>query len=317
MAKQNKFERMLELLVNEDKQAAEELFHEIVVEHSREIYKSLIENDLNDFDLDEAGMGGDPADKMVGDVKFGDDDDMDDEDMDMDDEDMDMDMDDEDEDSFDVGDSDDMEDKIDDLSAQIASMAADLERAVSSLKDEDEDMDNEDMDMDDEDMDMDDDDEDEDMDMDDDDEDEDMDMDDDDEDESDDEDDDMPKVGESRQHRSAGEEMREYVEKVSTGHGAEKRGSGESGNTYTKSPVAGKNDMGGKSSNLVQGGEADAKGTKGGLADPSAKEESMGNVNVPGGKASKSQSKMSKGHGSEKKGGTESATNKRSTLGSR
>jgi len=31
MADQNKFEKMLELLVNEDKEAAQELFHEIVV----------------------------------------------------------------------------------------------------------------------------------------------------------------------------------------------------------------------------------------------------------------------------------------------
>ena len=42
MADQNKFEKMLELLVNEDKEAAQELFHEIVVEKSRDIYEGLL-----------------------------------------------------------------------------------------------------------------------------------------------------------------------------------------------------------------------------------------------------------------------------------
>ena len=38
MADRNKFEEMLERLINEDKEGAEELFHEIVVEKSRNIY---------------------------------------------------------------------------------------------------------------------------------------------------------------------------------------------------------------------------------------------------------------------------------------
>ena len=45
MADQNKFEKMLELLVNEDKEAAQELFHEIVVEKSRDIYEGLLEDE--------------------------------------------------------------------------------------------------------------------------------------------------------------------------------------------------------------------------------------------------------------------------------
>lgn len=62
MAKTNKFEEMLERLVNEDVQGARDLFHEIVVEKSRDIYESLLENDMYDededleeeFDLDES-----------------------------------------------------------------------------------------------------------------------------------------------------------------------------------------------------------------------------------------------------------------------
>ena len=110
--------------------------------------------------------------------------------------------------------------------------------------------------------------------------------------------------------------MREYVEKVASGHGAESKGHGEEGGTNTKSVVASKNDMGGTASNLAQGQEGSAGGTAGGLANPSTKEENAGNVNVPGGKAGKSMSNMPKGHGAEKKGAGETADNKKSAIGS-
>ena len=42
MADRNKFEEMLEKLVAEDRKGAEELFHEIVVEKSRNIYENLL-----------------------------------------------------------------------------------------------------------------------------------------------------------------------------------------------------------------------------------------------------------------------------------
>ena len=38
----NKFEAMLEKLVADDRSGAEELFHDIVVEKSREIYENLL-----------------------------------------------------------------------------------------------------------------------------------------------------------------------------------------------------------------------------------------------------------------------------------
>ena len=38
----NKFEQLLDLIVNEEHEKANELFHEIVVEKSREIYENLI-----------------------------------------------------------------------------------------------------------------------------------------------------------------------------------------------------------------------------------------------------------------------------------
>ena len=52
MADRNKFEEMLELLINEDKEGAEALFHEIVVEKSRDIYESLLEDEA-DIEEDE------------------------------------------------------------------------------------------------------------------------------------------------------------------------------------------------------------------------------------------------------------------------
>ena len=45
MTDQNKFEEMLERLINEDRSGAEELFHEIVVAKSREIYQDIIESE--------------------------------------------------------------------------------------------------------------------------------------------------------------------------------------------------------------------------------------------------------------------------------
>ena len=107
--------------------------------------------------------------------------------------------------------------------------------------------------------------------------------------------------------KSEAETMREYVEKVTAKMG--------DNGANTKSTVASANNMGGDASNLVAGGEADTKGTTGGLAAPSEKEDNAGNVNVPGGKAAKSNKAMPKGHGAEKKGAGETADNKKSTIG--
>jgi len=50
MANSNKFEEMLEHLINEDREKAEELFHEIVVAKSRDIYENLLADDLDEAD---------------------------------------------------------------------------------------------------------------------------------------------------------------------------------------------------------------------------------------------------------------------------
>ena len=42
----NKFESLLELLINEENDKAEALFHEIVVEKSRDIYEGLADEEV-------------------------------------------------------------------------------------------------------------------------------------------------------------------------------------------------------------------------------------------------------------------------------
>lgn len=308
---------MLERLVNEDREGAEALFHEIVVEKSRDIYQSILESeedeDLDeaeeDEDLDEAShddddddddedldestdedddldemfgldefemeadpMGGDASDDMMSDLG------MDDSDMDDGEGDMDGDMDDR---------VQDLEDALDELKAEFESMMGDNEG------DDDMDMDDEEGDMDDEEGDM---------------------------------DDEEPeeeafqyeskkddKKDDKKDKKTAGEEMREYVEKVSGG-GLDAQKIGGDNGTNAKSIVAGKNDMGGTTTNMVRGdteqGVESAKGQLKGssLFKGTAKEDSAGNINVPGGKAGKTAFKKSEpGHGAERKGKPETA----------
>lgn len=329
MADRSKFEEMLERLINEDKDGAEELFHEIVVEKSRDIYEGLLETDLDDleeetdedddeveegsykkkkmkkeeddedvsedFDLDEfevegdddMGMGGDPTDDMMSDLEGGDDDEGDD--MDMDDQEG----------------EDGMEDRVEDLEDALDDLKAEFEKMMAGEDGEEDSEGDADMDVD-------------------------MDVDagdDDGEDETeeeslyfgeaeDDEEEDDEDMDEGSEKKSDTETMREYVEKVSGGGLDASKIGGDNG-ANAKSTVAGKNDMGGTAANIVSGGESKGEGTKGGLADTSTKEEDAGNINVPGGKASKSMKAQPKGHGAEKKGQGETAANKKSTIGSR
>ena len=107
--------------------------------------------------------------------------------------------------------------------------------------------------------------------------------------------------------------VREYVEKVPAAK------MGDNG-ANAKSVVAGKNDMGGTTANIVRGGEEPAKfaGAPGGQLSGSSllkgapKEDNAGNINVPGGKAGNAFSKKEPGHGAEKKGAAEQADNKQS-----
>ena len=57
----NKFEQLIEYVINDDESKARELFHDIVVEKSREIYESLMDEDQT--------IGGDASDDLIADVE--------------------------------------------------------------------------------------------------------------------------------------------------------------------------------------------------------------------------------------------------------
>ena len=61
-----KFEQLIDYIINEDEIKAKELFHEIVVEKSREIYESIMDEEMMDeMDMEEGeGMGGQVGDLL-------------------------------------------------------------------------------------------------------------------------------------------------------------------------------------------------------------------------------------------------------------
>ena len=76
----NKFEQLIEYVINDEEQKARELFHDIVVGKSREIYESLMQEEAEEEELDESAeeeeeldedaMGGDAADDLIDNVEM-------------------------------------------------------------------------------------------------------------------------------------------------------------------------------------------------------------------------------------------------------
>lgn len=302
---------MLEKLVNNDRAGADSLFHEFVIEKSRSIYEKMLEDEAKDLEVDEATDEDveegteeevdeatdeevdeaseevdESADEEVDEATDEEVDEASDEEveeasdeeveemtpefapeaeMDPTDDMMgDMDADD---DGEEMGD-DDMEDRVVDLEDALDDLKAEFEKMMSDKDDDEGDDDAADMDMDGDDEEA--------------------------EEEAFDASelsvaDEMPAF---EGKKSEGEQMREYVEKVTQPKGEDNK---------AKSPVAGKNDMGGTASNIVAGGEGSTSGSA-----MSAKEDNAGNVNVPGGKASKSMSNAKAAEKSEKGADTDS-----------
>jgi hypothetical protein len=50
MTDRNKFEQMLEHLINDESDKAKELFHQLVVEKSREIYENILSEDFEELE---------------------------------------------------------------------------------------------------------------------------------------------------------------------------------------------------------------------------------------------------------------------------
>jgi hypothetical protein len=290
MSDKSKLEQMLESLVNDDQAKAEELFHEYVVAKSREIYENLIDAELDEAAEDEDGEDGEKNKKV--DEEMDDDEENKkvaeefDEEFEEGFEDIAIEADDEMGDTPDMG--DDLESELDGEEDEMgekdpAELFQDLDAIVDELQAKFDAMNGDDM------------------------------------------------GGDMGGDMGSPDKMkddfdlatvREYVEKVAGGHGAEKKGQSEgqysgtgklsdSTNVNSKAIVAGKNDMGGTASNIAQSKEEAAtyanqghlKGSS--LFKGNPKEDNAGNINVPGGKAGGAFSKKEPGHGAEKKGEAE------------
>jgi hypothetical protein len=59
-----KFEQLIDLIINEQEDKAKELFHEIVVEKSREIYESIMDEEMMDEEGEMVGEVGDLMDEI-------------------------------------------------------------------------------------------------------------------------------------------------------------------------------------------------------------------------------------------------------------
>ena len=287
MTDRAQFEAMLEALINEDHEQAKEIFHQIVVGKSREIYEELLAEDFSAADANKAAnLGGKADDEEMEE----DGEEMEEEGEEMEEEGDDEEADDSEDDGEEApfgdeeGEEDgeegegDIEDRVMDLEDALEDLKAAFEQLLAGEEHEEETgmggdhggaLDSIEADMggmgDDEEAD------------------------------------------ESVMHHV--HHVMEYVNKVPTPK------HGDNG-VNTRSAVAGKNDMGGTTANIAKSFSTTSGGTQGGLLNPSTKEENFGNVNVPGGKAGKTGfKKQEPGHGAEKKGKGETNVDKKSLIG--
>lgn len=294
MTDRKKFEQMLELLINEGREQAEELFHELVVAKSREIYEGLLENDMqvDDDEVEESyysvtEIGGDETDDFLNDVGTDDLESDDDMGMDMDDEESDTGSNDEMDFDSEMG-ADEMDDTltkgefldaIEDLKAEFEDMLNGLGLDQDGDGDHDAD-DHEAEDEDDSELELD----------------------------SDDDEDMETEEGYQDEEDQDESYVREYVEKVGRDWDKNNDMRSEKNSPNTKSIVASKNDMGGTAANIARGdSESGVEANKGQLKGSSLLKQQpqdlkTGNVNVPGSKAATKLSSVAKGHGAEKKG---------------
>jgi hypothetical protein len=267
MADKNILEQMLGHLVNDDKQKAEELFHEYVVSKSREIYEQLIEAEMDDEEeeeVDEASEeekeeGEDDLEENFEDIAYEGDDEM-----------PDMGGDPTDDLAGEMGPDEEGNDEFADKAPE--ELFQDLDSIVDELQAKFDAMNGDDMG-----------------------------------------DDDMG--DEEMKDGFDLATVREYVEKVPAGHGAEKKGQGEKADGSATGLKFQKNDMGGTSANILGGKNGQDGGYPG--AGSTIKGSSLlkgkpqlqdgGNVNTPGAKNGNAFSTKEPGHGAEKAGSKESA----------
>jgi hypothetical protein len=209
----NQYEKLIEYIINEQDDRARELFHQIVVEKSREIYENLIDEEGVDEELGEVtGLVDEIEADQEGMVEADDEMDMD-SDMEMDAEMPGDDMGEPGDDMDDMGGEEgegELEDRVMDLEAALDELKAEFDALMSDEMNEPEHADME-----------------------------------------------MPK-----EEGMDPAMVREYVDKVAAPANAEGHtvgtGASDKPGTNAKSIVAGKNDMGGSSANIVKGGAEQA-----------------------------------------------------------
>jgi len=281
MTDRAQFEAMLEALINEDQETAKEIFHNIVVGKSLEIYEELLESDFPGSEEEEEEETDSEEDEEESDEEddsenpFGDDEESDDEEDDSENP-----FGDEEDDEMGEG---DLEDRVMDLEDALEELKAEFEELLAGEENEPE---HSDMFGGEEEPEF--------------------------GDEEGEEDEFGAELGADDQevkeitvnHKFPKDEMEafmEYVNKVALPK------HGDNG-VQTKSVIDNmKNDMGGK----VIGRSSDETkgGSNGGLLNPATKPQTGGNVNVPGAKSATKLSSVSKGHGAEKKGTGEKSVN--------
>jgi len=264
----NKYEQLIEYIINEDEDKAKALFHDIVVEKSRDIYETLMDEET----VDET-IGGNEVEDLVDEIQADETDGIPEgEEEEMDAEEEMMGGDDEEDHHADVGGDEALEDKVMDLEKELDELKAEFDALMSDEMetpgmDADMEADADEMETDAEELEM-----------------YEGDKKEEEEEVAEDEEvvEDAEEVAEStkpkaKYTKSATDLMREYVEKVAMPAGEDNK---------AVSPVAGENDMGGTAVNFDAGGDSNPDGAK---APAEGKVDSMPHAgkyqNVPGAKA--------------------------------
>lgn len=285
----NKYEQLIEHIINDDEAKARALFHDIVVEKSRDIYESLMDEEYT-----EESIGGNQVQGLVDEITMDETDGIGEGDDEMDQE-FSLDSDNGDEVSGDLGgefggEEEDLESKVMNLEAELEALRAEFEEVIGGEAGDEEHDDSMLGSDDDEDSGEESDEESSDE----------EDMFEAKEEDDEDKEDDEKEMTESRQatrrSMSAVDIMREYVEKISAPSNTEFTpvGTGAGGDKAagnTQNPLAGKNDMGGTSQNIAKGGNEQApdgtspKGKVDGklVKNPQEIDVAKRNVNKPGG----------------------------------
>jgi len=254
----NKYEQLVEFIINDETDKARELFHQIVVEKSRDIYESLVSEE----DLDET-MGGNEVEDLVDEVS------LDEEGISEEEEEGE-----EGAEEFgaeeEMGGEEELEDRVVDLESALDELKAEFDALMAGEESEEEAMpgihgdDDGDVEVGNEEFY-----------------------------EAEHKEEDAEELDEAEENDEEEEVdesiVREYVEKVAAPANAEGAavGTGKSVAVNKKSTVAGKNDMGGKAVNVTAGGTANQDGNS-----PAASEKPKGQLvndplNKPGANAGK------------------------------